>query len=170
VEAVREFLSSFELIVAVMLIVIGVVGIFLEIPIVHEHYHHHVRGALHSHLHVHRFGGLGSFARRTHLHQPLLGVGILQGLASNDELIALFIVGLGVGSLDVLLGGVAIFTLGVVLGMLLLGIVVTYPILKYGARRVQLVVNVAAGSLSILYGLLLLTSSVSFNPFDFLGV
>ena len=104
--------------------------------------------------------------KRLHFHHKLFGVGIIQGLASNDELIAVFVAGLGVGSLQLLLGGVAIFTVGVVLGMTLFGVAVTIPILKYGMRRVQIAVNVVAGSLSIIYGIMMIVGLGGFNPFD----
>ena len=74
VESITSILSHLELGVAIMLIVIGVIGILLEVPIVHEHYHRHLGGKIHSHVHIHRLGGLGEFARKLHLHHPLLGV------------------------------------------------------------------------------------------------
>lgn len=89
----------------------------------------------------------------------------MHGLASNDELIAIFVAGLGVGSLQMLLGGVAIFTVGVMLGMTLFGIALTYPILKYGIKRIQFAVNMVTGSLSIVYGLMMI-AGLGFNPFD----
>jgi hypothetical protein len=110
VESITSILSHLKLGVAIMLIVIGIIGILLEVPVVHEHYHSHLGGKIHSHTHIHRLGGLGEFARKLHLHHPLLGVGIIHGLASNDELFVLFVTGLGVGSLELLLRGVAVFT------------------------------------------------------------
>lgn len=167
-ESITALLSNFELGVAIMLIVIGTIGILLEVPIVHNHTHHHSGGKIHSHQHRHRFGGLGGFARRTHLHHPLFGVGIIHGLASNDELLILFVAGLGVGSLELLIGGVAIFTVGVVLGMLLFGIAVS-SLYKSRARRVQVVINLAVGSLSIIYGWMIIAGLGNFNPFNLLS-
>ncbi|MBI2184561.1 MAG: hypothetical protein HYU39_06340 [Thaumarchaeota archaeon] len=171
VEAVTTILNQFENMVAFMLIAIGAIGIIMgfRAPTVHEHPHTHPGGIVHSHPHSHRFGRLGRIASKTHLHHPLLGVGIIHGLASNDELLFLFVAGLGVGSLELLLGGVAVFTIGVVLGMVIFGVLVTYPVLKYGMGRVQLVLNVVVGALSIAYGLMILYGIGGFNPFELLA-
>jgi len=168
VEAVTGLLSYFELGVAITLIAIGFVAVLLQVPTVHDHYHRHIGGKVHSHSHWHRFGGLGRFARKTHLHHPLLGVGILQGLASNDELLALFVAGLGVGSLQLLLSGVAVYTMGVMLGMILFGIALTYPLHKQRVGRMGLAINIVSGSLSIVYGGMMLGGLGGLNPFGLL--
>lgn len=87
-------------------------------------------------------------------------------MASNDELFVLIVAGLGAHSLTLLLGGVAVFTLGVVLGILVFGWAVSYPVLKLGARRMQLIINVVVGSLSILYGFMILMGVGGFNPVE----
>jgi high-affinity nickel permease len=164
VESMMGILGQLELAVAFMLIGIGAVSIIFGTPVTHEHSHTHGDSA-HSHTHTHRYGGLGILGKKVHFHHQLFGVGIVHGLASNDELIAIFVAGLGVGSLQMLLGGVAIFTVGVMLGMTLFGIALTYPILKYGIKRIQFAVNMVTGSLSILYGLMMI-AGLGFNPFD----
>jgi hypothetical protein len=166
---ITSILSQFEILVAIMLIFIGTLGILFEVPIVHKHYHRHLDGKIHLHIHKHRFGGLGGFTKKTHLHHPLLGIGIIHGIASNDELFVLFVLGLGVGSLNLLLGGVAIFTIGVFLGMILFGILISLPLLKYGVKKVQFAVNLTSGSLSILYGCLILIGLGGFNPFELMA-
>lgn len=166
VGSVTGILSNLETAVGVMLIIIGAVGILSVIPIAHKHYHQHIGSKIHTHLHKHRFGIVRKSTAKPHLHHPLLGVGIVHGLASNDELLVLFVAGLGVGSLNLLLGGVAFFTVGVVVGMILFGAVVTYPLLKYGADRIRLVVNVVAGSLSIIYGFMILAGLGGVNLFE----
>ena len=162
-----DLLSYFEPAVAIMLIAIGLVGIFWEVPVAHEHPHRHGTEVAHSHLHRHRLGGGRGLAARAHLHHPLLGVGIIHGLASNDELLVLFVAGLGAGSLELLLGGVAVFTVGVAAGMLIFGIAVTYPLFRFGRTRVQRLINIVAGLLSVAYGLLILAGLGGFNPFNF---
>src|SRR3989344_874070 len=62
--SITGILSHMETLVAAMLILIGTVGILLEVPIVHRHVHHHIGKRVHSHAHSHRFGRLGRFARR----------------------------------------------------------------------------------------------------------
>lgn len=144
-----EILGVFQLAVAAILIGIGAIGIIVAIrsPIAHEHSHSHLGGKTHSHIHEHRLG-------RIHLHPPLLGLGVIQGLASNDELILLFVVGLGIGSLQTLLGAVVLFTIGVTLGMILFGFVVTSGLISVVMRgRIQMTIKIFAGSLSVTYGL-----------------
>ena len=165
VVSITGILDNLEVGVGVMLIAIGGIGIFFGAPITHEHHHNHADKA-HSHAHNHRFGALGLFGRRIHVHHPLFGVGILHGFASNDELIAIFVAGLGIGSLELLLGGVAVFTIGVVLGMTLFGVAITYPMFKYRMRKVQMTINIVAGSLSIIYGLMIVAGLGGFNPFN----
>lgn len=169
IESITETLSRFESVVAIMLITVGIGGILSEITVVHDHYHRHL-GSIHRHTHKHRFGGLGGFAHRTHLHPPLLSVGIIHGLASNDELFTLLVTGLSIGSLEILLGGVTVFTVGVVLGMMLFGVAVTSPLLGQRISRARPVINIAAGSLSIVYGLLIMMETSGFNPLDLLIV
>ncbi len=161
-EQLTSLLGMFELGVSVMLIVVGAAAVLVEIPAIHSHMHTHPDGTFHSHSHRHRFGGLGGFARKTHLHHPLLGIGIIHGLASNDELLLLFIAGLGVGSLELMLGGMVIFTIGVILGMMLFGFAVT-SLYRYGLQKVRIMFNLTVASLSIVYGGLLLTGQESFN-------
>ncbi len=165
VKSITGMLDQLELAVAVMLIAIGAIGILFGAPKTHDHLHEH-GGEAHSHVHNHRFRAFGLLGQKLHFHHPLFGVGIVHGLASNDELIAIFVAGLGVGSLELLLGGVAVFTVGVVLGMTLFGVAITYPIFKHGMRKVHLAINMIAGSLSIVYGLMIIAGIGGFNPFD----
>ena len=81
----------------------------------------------------------------------MFGIGVVHGLASNDELLVLFLVSLSVTSLAGLLGGVGVFSAGVVLGMIVFGIGISYPLSRWGDARVRRVVNVAAALLSISY-------------------
>ncbi len=86
----------------------------------------------------------------------MFSIGIIQGLASNDELLILFVASLGVTSLLGLLGGVGVFSIGVVLGMVLFGLGVSYPMMRWGRRRVRRAVNVGAALLSLAYAAYLL--------------
>jgi len=149
----HEFLDNFELAVAIMLIVIGVLGLLYEFGLLHRHPHAHPDegsdGKEHVHAHAHGWN------RRE--HRAMFSIGIVHGLASNDELLILFVVSLSVTSLLGLLGGVAVFSVGVVLGMILFGIGVSYPMVRWGGARVRRVVNVGAAILSLAYaGYLLL--------------
>lgn len=162
--SISGILEHFEVAVAAMLIFIGLFGILMEVPVIHGHVHRHA-GKIHSHKHSHRFGRLGRFARKAHIHPPLFGVGIIHGLASNDELLALFAAGLGIGSFWLLIAGLAVFTIGVMTGMMAFGIIITYPMLRHSADKIKLTINVVAGLLSIVYGLMILAGLSGFNVF-----
>jgi high-affinity nickel permease len=155
----QGFLSNFDLLVAAMLMVIGVLGLLVEFGLLHRHAHEHPtedqRVASHVHLHLH----LG----RPSEHRTMFGIGIVHGLASNDELLILFVASLGVTSLLGLLGGVGVFSLGVVAGMILFGLGVTYPMLRWGHARVRRAVNVVAAVLSIAYAIYLFLGYGGFN-------
>ncbi len=142
----RDFLSHLELAVAVMLILIGSLGLLVEFGFLHSHRHRHEsREHVHPHLH---FGDIRE-------HRAMFGIGVIHGIASNDELLILLVASLGVTSFLGLLGGVGVFSLGVVLGMVLFGLGVSYPVMRFGTRRVRRAVNVAAATLSIGYAVIL---------------
>ena len=142
----RSYLSALEFAVAVMLVVIGVFSLLVEFKIVHIHAHRHeAEDHTHAHLHV-------TSARE---HGAMFGIGVVHGLASNDELLALFVVSLRVTTLAGLLGGVGIFSLGVVLGMVVFGIGITYPRQRWGTERTRRAVTLAAAALSIGYAIFL---------------
>ena len=94
----------------------------------------------------------------------MFGIGIVHGLASNDELLILFTISLSVTSLVGLLLGIGVFSMGVVIGMIVYGIGITLPILKFGRGRVRRVVNLTVSILSITYALLLLAGIETVNP------
>lgn len=166
-------LEHFEIGVAFMLIVIGVVALlweygyhrriasfFRRLGGVHEHPHDHgIRE--HRHPHVH----LG--ARKD--HGMMLGIGIVHGLASNDELLILLVAALGVATIPGLLLGVGVFTIGVVSGMIVFAVGLTYPLLRWGDEKVRRTVNVVAALLSLAYGALLLLGLGGFNLLPFGG-
>jgi high-affinity nickel permease len=136
------FLTHLEFAVAVMLVVIGVLGILIEFNLLHRHLHRHESEEhIHTHLHLSRSGE----------HRAMFGIGVVHGLASNDELLILFVASLSVTSLAGLLGGVGVFSLGVVLGMVLFGFGISYPLSRWGDTRVRRAVNVVAAILSISY-------------------
>lgn len=155
----QEFLSNFDLVVAVMLVAIGVIGLLLEFGLLHRHPHEHeiedqsVASHTHTHLHL----------RGPREHKAMFSIGIVHGLASNDELLILFVASFGVTSLAGLLGGVGVFSIGVVVGMILFGVGVSYPMLRWGRARVRRVVNVGAALLSIGYAIYLFLGYEGFN-------
>lgn len=152
----REFLAHLELAVAVMLVVIGAIGLLVEFGLLHRHLHRHEdREHVHAHLHL------------THAqeHRTMFGIGVVHGLASNDELLILFGASLSVTSLAGILGGVGVFSLGVVAGMVVFGVGISYPLSRWGDARVRRVVNVGAALLSIAYAALLFLGFQGVNVF-----
>lgn len=156
-----EVLEPLELAVAVMLIVIGSVSLAWEFGLLSKfaHIHRHRHGgapAPHEHAHFHP-GGYRE-------HGAMFGIGIVHGLASNDELLILFVSALSVTSLVGVVAGVAVFSAGVVIGMISFGLALTYPLARWNARRVRRTVALVAGTLSIVYGVLIFLGLGGFNP------
>ena len=178
--------DNFDVAVAVMLIAIGVVALLWEFGLgepvraalrrafgLHEHPHGHrlfafvrrLRGihaplegpedATHRHPHLH--------LRKLEDHETMLGIGIVHGLASNDELIYLLVGAFGVGTLSEVVAGVGVFSLGVVAGMIVFAVGLSYPMARWGDVKVRRVVNVVAASLSLAYGAYLLLGGKGFN-------
>ena len=155
-----EFLGHLEILVAFMLVIIGVIGLLWEFNVfhVHEHWHGLVQ---HRHFHTWLHGHLTKHGE----HKTMFSIGIVHGLASNDELLVLFVIALGVATLGGILIGVAVFSLGVVAGMIVFSIGLNYPILRWGRGPVRRVVNPAVAILSIVYAGLLFAGFGGFNPF-----
>lgn len=141
-------LPHFEKIVGVMLIVLGFLSL-REIFVFHSHSHTH-NGLMHSHPHIH-----SRQTKEGHFHKHMFGIGIIHGLASNDELLLLFTASLAVTSIGGLLIGLGVFSIGVVLGMILFVYLFSYPFLKINSTLIQKVIILITGSTGIIYGILL---------------
>ena len=155
-----EVLGNLDLLVAVMLVIIGVIGLLWDFNLlhVHEHWHGLVQ---HTHFHTWLHGHLAKHGE----HKTMFSIGIVHGVASNDELLVLLVVALGVETLTGILIGVGVFSLGVVAGMIVFAIGLNYPILRWGSVPVRRVVNTAVAILSIAYAALLFAGFEGFNPF-----
>ncbi|HKW43825.1 MAG TPA: hypothetical protein VJP06_06520 [Thermoplasmata archaeon] len=168
----KDVLGNLELAVAVMLVVIGVFGLLVEFGFIHRHPHRHETEE-HEHIHVDPHGERdpGTDAPRPSgiatEHRAMFGIGIVHGLASNDELLILFVASLSVTSLPGLLGGVAVFSLGVVIGMVVFGLGISYPVSRWGSARVRRVVNIGAAVLSISYAAYLFLGFEGINLLPF---
>ncbi len=142
-------LVHFEKVVGVMLIVLGIVSLksFFDF-----HAHAHPHGPLvHSHPHVH-----AKNESENHVHKHIFGIGIVHGLASNDELLILLTASLGVTSLGGMLLGLASFSLGVVLGMVFFAFLFITPLIKINHDKLRRGVALASGLVSVIYGGLML--------------
>jgi hypothetical protein len=101
-------IERLDLLVPIMLLAVGVWGLLLARRRVHAHRHAHGTRQ-HAHLHIH--------VNESHEAKKMGGIGLVHGLASNDELLLILLSVLGAGSALDVVAYVAVFSLGVVLGM-----------------------------------------------------
>jgi ABC-type nickel/cobalt efflux system permease component RcnA len=144
--------------VAVMLVALGAAALRRALRWrLHAHPHEH-DGATHVHFHAHRKGE----ARAHHHPHPLRGglrpfvVGLVHGLAGSAGLALLALS--AAPSLRAGLAYLAVFGLGSIAGMLLLSALMSLPLAYVEARyaSVHRAVQVAAGAVSVAFGLWLL--------------
>lgn len=162
-----EFLGTMEVAVAVMLLGLGAWRIlaFLRKRWGHAHEHTHRLGAWvqnHVHPHFHFLKGRGG-------HLGLFGVGVVHGVASNDEILVLATTALAVSTLGGLLLGVALFSVGVTLGMLLFGLGLTYPLIRRGGERARDLARLVAGVVCVAYAVWLFAGLGTLNPVEAVG-
>src|SRR3989344_920083 len=148
----NDVLPHFEKIAGIMLVILGILS-FRDFFTFHFHKHSHGSRA-HSHLHLHEKH------QETHFHKHMFGIGIIHGLASNDELLLLFTASFAVTSLGGLLLGLGIFSVGVVLGMLIFTCIFSYPLVKLHSNLVYRSVTFVTGSAGVAYGALMVFSVV----------
>ena len=148
----NDVLPHFEKIAGIMLVILGILS-FRDFFTFHFHKHSHGSRA-HSHLHLHEKH------HETHFHKHMFGIGIIHGLASNDELLLLFTASFAVTSLGGLILGLGIFSVGVVLGMLLFTCVFSYPLVKLHSNFAYRLVTFVTGSAGVAYGALMVFSVV----------
>jgi high-affinity nickel permease len=162
----KGFLNNLEILVPIMLIIIAFFTLAWEFDLIHYHRHKHQQENIeqekeHSHFHLH-----GTSKKD---HGAMVGIGIIHGIASNDELLLLFTLTIGIEELSGILLGVLFFTVGVILGMVVYGMSINYPIQKWGQKRVTRIVNVTIASVSILYAVWLLLGLEGLNVFEVIG-
>ena len=138
-------LGKMEIAAALMLIILGALSIYKS-RIFHAHAHKH-DGIPHVHWHLHAAEG-----RADHSHRHMFGIGVMHGLASNDELLLLLTASLGLSTLGEMIFGVAIFSLGVVIGMVAFSLLFTWSLLKVESARLSQAINLTAGCISVIYG------------------
>ncbi len=149
----HSWLNNFEKVVGVMLVVLGLLSLR---DALFSHSHRHMHGkTLHSHTHAHANEAAGS-----HDHRHIFGIGIIHGLASNDELLLLFTASLGVTTLGGILVGTGIFSLGVVFGMVLFSLFFSFPVIRLRSDLFYRIISFAAGSVGVFYGVMMLLSVV----------
>ena len=157
-------LENFEIIIATIMIIMGIVSMTIGIPIQHKHEHNH-NGIKHEHTHTHRIGGFMNKDLKS--HHASFGVGILHGLASNDELFIVLVLGLGIGSITVLLGALFLFSTGVVLGMIVFSVLVL-RVSDSISNNFKWMLNYTFAISAIIYGLYLLYANTNLEIIKYL--
>ena len=142
-----QFSAISGLLVGPMLMVLGTVSL---ISVFHRHSHPHDE-EVHSHSHSH-----GPDSSHSHLHKKMFGIGVVHGLASNDELLILMTALLGLSTLGSVMAGVAIFSAGVVLGMVVFGLILSFTMSRVSSVTLNKMINLVTGGVSVAYGLFLL--------------
>ncbi len=182
-QVLSRYLSSFEFVVAIMLILIGVLTILWEFNIItwgkHSHGHIHykdngveIHADDHDHdhdnedveplEHVHVF-------KAEKEHHAIFGIGIIHGLASNDELLLLFTLTLGIDNFLLIVFGLFIFTFGVVFGMSFYGTLLNS--ISITARREKIIrwMNISIALIAITYALYTIAGGETINLLPFIG-
>lgn len=147
-----NFLGKFEIAVALMLIFLGIYSL-KDAFFLHSHRHRH-GGIVHSHPHIHPANN--NLPHDVHEHKHMLGIGIMHGLASNDELLILMTASLGVTSIGAAILGFGAFGIGVVIGMAMFSSVFSYILSRFKNDIVFRLVSFAAGGISVTYGIFML--------------
>lgn len=148
----KDILPHFEKIAGIMLIALGILSLkdFFNL-----HSHKHSHGSMfHSHPHIH----VKKHRDKKHFHTHMFGIGIVHGLASNDELLTLFAASLAAASLGGLIFALGFFSFGVAIGMVLFAIAFSYPLIKLNSESIFKFVSFGTGALGIFYGTLMLSS------------
>lgn len=130
----------------------------------HEAHHDHSETSTeevdHGHVSVLSFKGE---------HKTISGIGIIHGLASNDELLLLTTLTLGLDSVYQMLFGVVIFTVGVVIGMVLYGTALKFPIEKFGREKVTRIINLTMATLTLIYAFYIIFGGDTINLLPFIN-
>jgi high-affinity nickel permease len=146
---------TFELIVALVLIVLGGNTVLRSLAAVHLHRHEHAHaGEPHSHLHVH----LGGSHEHRHVHLLRLGgrpfvIGLLHGLAGSAALMLLVLATIPSPLVGVLY--IIVFGVGSTAGMLILSGLIAVPFVLSAPRSqtLNIAIRVTAGAASFLLGI-----------------
>jgi high-affinity nickel permease len=136
---------SFEFLVGVMLVILGIRAIVTKTDI-HAHNHEH-DGLAHTHLH------LDSDARHFHRHKRSVLIGMVHGLAGSGALTILVL-----STISSVIAGIVyilIFGIGSIIGMSLMSVVFGLPFIltKKKFPSFERHLGVGVGVISILFGL-----------------
>lgn len=180
------FLAGFELIIAFMLISIGIITLILELKtnkvvqrphIHHFHIHFSKKNSHHSHSKIingqNETGNLkpepNGLLRINNNIIAIAMIGVLQGLASNDELLIILAFTLNLNNLLTVLLGIVLFSLGVTVGMVGWSSLLNLPKMKSKQGKIIKWLNISIAIIAIIYGVYILLGGEGINLIAFLG-
>ncbi len=179
-----NFLAGFELIIAIMLILIGLITIILESNRIkigkkpHSHHFHFSKKNRHpSHSTSINEQGDSSvlksepngLLRFNNNFVAITLIGILQGLASNDELLIILAFTLNLTNLLTVLAGIVLFSFGVTIGMIAWSSLINLPRIKGKQEKIIKWLNISIAIIAIVYGIYLLLGGEGINLISFLS-
>jgi ABC-type nickel/cobalt efflux system permease component RcnA len=169
-----SYLTHFEIIVAIMLIFIGLLTFLWELEIIPR------RDTLSHDSTLNPTSVESNLAENTantsnpskyKLHKDgkaITLIGIIQGLASNDELLLLLTFTLGLDNLFIILLGCVIFSIGVMIGMITWGSLLKIAQKKY--KQLLKTLNIIIASLAIIYGIYILSGGEGINFLELISI
>ncbi len=102
-------------------------------------------------------------------HKLISGIGVVHGLASNDELLLLLTITLGLSSFLTVFIGLTIFTIGVVFGMVAYGLIIKIPITKLNQEKVIKTINISIAVVTLVYAFYVLFGGETINLLPFVN-
>ncbi|HEC41186.1 MAG TPA: hypothetical protein ENI29_23275 [bacterium] len=164
---IEKILSNFEIIVAIMLITIGTLTLMWEFKVFSFRKYQNLRliykldigyslnssKNISSQNYVNLKPKSKFFLKIKKDSNAIVTIGVLQGLASNDELFLLLVFTLGLDNLFIIIMGISIFSLGVMVGMILWGSMINLPSLKWKKEKIIKYLNITIASIAITYGI-----------------
>ena len=187
-----SFLAWFELIIAVLLILIGIITIIFEtnkIRAVKKPHSHHFHFFKSNRLHIFNKNRQPSHSTNIDVQSgndilksepkgifrinnnfvAIALIGILQGLASNDELLIILAFTLNLVSILTVLIGIVLFSCGVMVGMVAWSSLINLPKLKGKQEKIIKWLNISIAIIAIVYGIYLLFGGEGINLIGFLA-
>ncbi len=169
-----SYLTHFEIIVAVMLIFIGLLTFLWELEVIPRRYTRSNDSTLNptsAETNLDENTANTSNPSKYKLHKDgkaITLIGIIQGLASNDELLLLLTFTLGLDNLFIVLLGCVIFSIGVMIGMITWGSLLKIPQKKY--KQLLKTLNIIIASLAIIYGIYILLGGEGINFLELISI
>ncbi|MHA1985936.1 MAG: hypothetical protein ACW98D_04780 [Promethearchaeota archaeon] len=182
----QDILSHFEIIVSIMLIFIGLFTLLWEFKFSKSTRFSSKRNPLSNeviidgsivdvniHHHNPKTGIIKAESKRflwlRNEFKAILSIGIIQGLASNDELFLVLVFTLGINDLFIVICGIIIFSLGVMIGMISWGTLINLPGIKSKKEIIIKYLNIIIGLVALTYGLYCLLGGEGINliPLNF---